>query len=641
MAVRTSSQSGNWSLSSTWGGAAPPGNGDQAVINHEVTVTDDRIIGLSEGEASVNYAIQVSGTGSTLIIASGGVLHVRGNSRLTGASGGGHGDVEVQGGGVWEFDSSQAADPTNQNYFVDVGTTSVELNCAFRVTGTSFSNVGTVRSNASGGNGYIKEVSNFNGGLCDWNYFYALRLGTDTIRAVSTDSLDSSNAFFNFQNGDFEACGGIRATGFATGPAIRVINCRFFNSIAGTTNVHLQSTSTTPVGVRIVSNNFFDRGAILAHRGLTCEDNVFGLGYDTLNAGQKFASFKRNLVRMTNDIKRFHDGEENYWICDGNTMNWVTGAYTGGQVDVNNPHWMSADSNSLSATYRETSSIFEDFGSTGDGDIQYPSSTSGVHNEYYYCLVLPSQSRVSASQALNAGTMATINGASGHAHHFVNCTHFGGGQGFLALAEGGAGFAGMINQLHSNLYWNSSHYSAAGFNFIAYDPTGGAPTIVDDTIVAANCGWNCHFGCRTNGVEGAYNVPSTGTLGQNDINQNPQFYGVSDINNAATYKHFYHWVRSITGDTIPGNGSPTDRDFNAWGLYLLSLHNRPDHPDFHEDATLANAKAWIRLQYTPTNQALKGAGKDGQDIGAVAVLSSFPVELIGRKRRRQHRRRFL
>lgn len=37
MSTRTSSQNGNWSSSSTWGGSSPPGDGDKAVINHNVT----------------------------------------------------------------------------------------------------------------------------------------------------------------------------------------------------------------------------------------------------------------------------------------------------------------------------------------------------------------------------------------------------------------------------------------------------------------------------------------------------------------------------------------------------------------------------------------------------------------------------
>lgn len=46
-AIRTSSQAGNWSSSSTWGGAAAPGNGDQAVIGHAVTVDSNVTVGTS------------------------------------------------------------------------------------------------------------------------------------------------------------------------------------------------------------------------------------------------------------------------------------------------------------------------------------------------------------------------------------------------------------------------------------------------------------------------------------------------------------------------------------------------------------------------------------------------------------------
>ncbi len=47
-AVRTSTQSGNWNATATWGGNTPPGIGDEAVINnHAVTVTASTTVGLS------------------------------------------------------------------------------------------------------------------------------------------------------------------------------------------------------------------------------------------------------------------------------------------------------------------------------------------------------------------------------------------------------------------------------------------------------------------------------------------------------------------------------------------------------------------------------------------------------------------
>lgn len=51
MAVRVSSQTGNWSSSSTWGGSAAPGNGDTAVISSGHTVTVDTATTVGKGDS--------------------------------------------------------------------------------------------------------------------------------------------------------------------------------------------------------------------------------------------------------------------------------------------------------------------------------------------------------------------------------------------------------------------------------------------------------------------------------------------------------------------------------------------------------------------------------------------------------------
>ena len=46
MAVRTSTQTGPWSDTATWGGSAAPGSGDSAIVatGHTVTVSDTRTV---------------------------------------------------------------------------------------------------------------------------------------------------------------------------------------------------------------------------------------------------------------------------------------------------------------------------------------------------------------------------------------------------------------------------------------------------------------------------------------------------------------------------------------------------------------------------------------------------------------------
>lgn len=82
MATRTSSQTGNWSDTATWGGAAKPGAGDIAIISsgHTVTVDEDTTVG--DKSSGVGRAVRVQATDSTtygvLVVPNGVTLTLRG-----------------------------------------------------------------------------------------------------------------------------------------------------------------------------------------------------------------------------------------------------------------------------------------------------------------------------------------------------------------------------------------------------------------------------------------------------------------------------------------------------------------------------------------------------------------------------------
>jgi hypothetical protein len=69
----TSSQNGNWNLSSTWGGAGTPGDGDNAIIGHAVTITASATVGTSGPSTPCVYSsnncsrptVAINGTGVT------------------------------------------------------------------------------------------------------------------------------------------------------------------------------------------------------------------------------------------------------------------------------------------------------------------------------------------------------------------------------------------------------------------------------------------------------------------------------------------------------------------------------------------------------------------------------------------------
>jgi hypothetical protein len=83
MATRTSTQTGNWADTSTWGGSAAPGDGDIAIITsgHTVTVAANATVG--SNSANVGDAVEIRATDSTtfgkLIVNDGVTLTLKGN----------------------------------------------------------------------------------------------------------------------------------------------------------------------------------------------------------------------------------------------------------------------------------------------------------------------------------------------------------------------------------------------------------------------------------------------------------------------------------------------------------------------------------------------------------------------------------
>lgn len=113
MATYTSSQSGNFSSSSTWGGAGVPGDGDRFDVSsgHTVTIdtgisqptngyTDSYIYGILQSQASNNVTLRMNGR---LYIKGGGLLHLRAGAtvEVKGSSGEQH--------GIWQENENAAS----------------------------------------------------------------------------------------------------------------------------------------------------------------------------------------------------------------------------------------------------------------------------------------------------------------------------------------------------------------------------------------------------------------------------------------------------------------------------------------------------------------------------------------------------
>lgn len=327
---------------------------------------------------------------------------------------------------------------------------------------------------------------------------------------------------------------------------------------------------------------------------------------------------------------RLGDWLECVAIADGNTMNG-TGGYSA-KADLSNPHWTTISTESVTGVYAITSCIFESFGSDDTGDVDYGTAAS-ISTAMSYCIAVPEDR--DGGTFHGTGTMCTLNGAASVAFTFNHNTWFVGGQGAIALAEAGNGFAGMLDEYQSNIVWNDAGheaaYSSTSFSRHTYEPTRinsvSGTSMVANTVNATKCGHNCRFRLvAVSGIDsglGAYtdggilghsyhHYATTGTFGTTDVTGDPLFVDSS--------VRFWTWVKSIAGATLPGNPTPDRKDYMAWGLYKLALKNEPANADFDGAYTLGAYKTFIRKGFTPQNSALKGTAHDGADIGAVTAV---------------------
>ena len=82
MATRTSTQSGNFNSTSTWGGSAVPVDGDSFVVSagHIVTINDDRRTTNGFGDSTVYGKLHITGSGKLGMYGTLTIDHVNGTS---------------------------------------------------------------------------------------------------------------------------------------------------------------------------------------------------------------------------------------------------------------------------------------------------------------------------------------------------------------------------------------------------------------------------------------------------------------------------------------------------------------------------------------------------------------------------------
>jgi hypothetical protein len=581
------------------------------------------------------YAIRLSGGGRLAINAN---ATIRGPVLLEGTTTDSDIIVTQAAGVTVEFDASGAVN-NDFGYLVITGTANGRDCLYWQVNGTSGSRC-AIRSNAGGGNtaigdGYGTAVGDFDGEYCDID-----RIGTANRPAILS-SASAATFRLLLSNVNFLDCGELAQNNSLNAASqFSLVNVTHRRPL-GTHSLNMAGATTTPSDVRQIKGCVFEGEITLGLEGMVLggttpgEENIF-LRFPVSAGNQRTSAAITAFLRKpeTSSTYRMGDWDECMMVADGSTYDGA-GGYSA-KADLVNVHW-SSPLGGPTGTYRVDRSVFESFGSDEQGDVDYGANNNNYSSVFEYCLGVPCDQ--DSGDPFMVGTLATLNGGTGVACKYNHNTWYSSGAGAIALAEGGSGFAGMLDELQSNILWaHTQSVSSTSFSRWTYCPTAinnvttKTANMVNHAKVDYNCRYRTFAGSGTDTVLGAYtdggllgksyhHYDTTGNpIGANDLTEDPQF--VDDT------RRFWTWVRDeLCGGTHPLTGSPDRKDWQAYGLYLLSLKNEPLHADYNADATFANYKAYVRAGFAPTNVALQDSGHDSVTRGAVEGVfgSSVPT----------------
>ena len=284
----TTSTGSNWSSSAHWTscGSTIPGNGDTAVIANNTTVDVNTTVGASGAAATVAITIN---SGITLTIANGVTLKSRGDIQNK------NGTLAGGAGSVLDLDGSVST--VAYNYLG--GTGYGQPNTLLETTGTSAGNVFTIRSDAGGPNGSIKQSGDDSNRIV-LNYFALINLGTSSTQAMNagTEASDE-HVVYTLTNGTLTNCGEVY---FGVSYPDDGWNISGVNFTTTTAAVPLGLTGpSSPTGTRTISNSIFDKPPAFRMDGGVLTGNYFDQGW-TDNSVQALATISGNFIRDTGGV---------------------------------------------------------------------------------------------------------------------------------------------------------------------------------------------------------------------------------------------------------------------------------------------------------------------------------------------------
>ena len=582
MADYISTQSGNWSSNSTWGGSGHPGDGDTATISdtHVVTIDGYTVVGTSP--ATNENVITGAGSGS-LIIGTG--VHIVSKGGIHTYSG----SVTMNAGSHIEFVA-----PVDTQYRLYPGLWNAPN--ANLVANGVLGNRCKISCSGAGSAYFYHNIGADDGHsmpMCSLNYTDLEYLGN-----ASTPAIHEVGGL-TMQHCRVSHCGLVYLNGASIAQDVNIEYCNFSNGVNGSDpcqDVSIDTTRDAPnPGVlrRIRYNSFSNQAVFFALRGVAIVENYFGMPPNhpvpvptppVLNAYFP-ATWDGNFIR---DAQVALAGIQFVPKCSLVQNDYFY------NVTADDPlvylPWL--------ISHQEFDGLViegRDWGPLDNGD--WFLSTINPYDAYNYtihnCIELPSPGRKCSV------SIFTSCGTANMAYRVYNNTFFAGERGGAYVADDFPGKAGSIEYFRNNIGWADVGSTEA--YLLREQPATHTSGYV------TQCDYNGYVNLNAN----RYIISSTlcaDAYGVHDLHADPIF--VDKDRNLSKWAH-----------VVLGNPSSDGDVLRAAAVAALASMNDESAAAYVPGVSVKGFTSWVKAGFAPTNPLFKTASSTGSFIGAVAPVT--------------------
>lgn len=643
MTAYTSTQSGNWNDTATWGGGGFPIAGDSATIStgHVVTVTANAEVGTSPLTDSVE--LTVSGQ---LVVNAGFTLTARCGVTAHGTTGS-NGRMTFGAGSEFIFDGTVNSVKYGLRLGTATGTTAL-----LKFNGTAGARCKWRSLGAGTVNGFMTAGFFNSAGLIEADYTDFFQIGDSTNRFAYPWVPNTAGKNFYLRNCAVDRCGYLQpATSIGAAGTFDLQNTTFTNSQNATNTLELIGVTPT-TGIHRLDNCSFDKVVrFVPITGFTVT-NVKFLGAFVATSPFVPALWQYNLVNVN--------------ATSPNSPTVVADCY---YTDTN------ATTNARAilmqnVTGYDVSGCVFDYPASTVGDFIASANTNYTlqcdHN-----LLIWNSAQGNPGKLVSPLNAPAAGGLTVDHNTVVSSLASTVESGVAAYGETYAGSAGMYKSLRSNLIYTTSGVGCA--------LARTNQSTVSDILLTPDLGDYNAFNAPADSVAGnvlaVYGASggyvdtvatptvamftSTAGLGTNDIVVDPAFvdttrclatfdsaylgntatawadatsYTVGDIVSASDAGFYggetvnFRCINahtSVSGNATTGKPGLAANWRTNWQLAsVYRLQNSvAEYSATTRQATVQDLLVWVKGGWSPTNSALKNAGHDGETIGAGEFVS--------------------